>query len=158
MEVRTVWKSGGWKLTRLRESKLALDMVARLGCRVDAKRESAIQVLRGLRATFIEKRFVDIALWLHRPSFVIAMSSMEGRGPASCANRAGTEPPLLDASLTSASLTPFGRGNSRDRQARTAAILGTAGLNYSIKTSRARIWRVENASPSCHRAGGVCSL
>lgn len=134
-------------------------MVARLGCRVDARRESAVQVLRGLRASFIEKRFVDIALWLHRPGFVIAMSSMEGRGPASSPNRAESEkPPGLDASLTSASLTPFGRGNSRDRQARTAAILGTAGLNYSIKTSRTRIWRVENASPSCHRAGGVCSL
>ena len=89
-------------------------MVARLRCRVDARRESAVQVLRGLRASFIEKRFVDIALWLHRPGFVIAMSSMEGRGPASSPNRAESEkPPGLDASLTSASLTPFGRGNSR---------------------------------------------
>ena len=57
-------------------------MVARLRCRVDARRESAVQVLRGLRAMFVERRFVDIALLLHRPSSVIAMSSMEGRGPA----------------------------------------------------------------------------
>lgn len=94
MEVRTVWKSGGWKLRWLRNGKLALDMVARLGCRVDARRESAVHVLRGLRATFAEKRVVDIALWLHRPSSVIAMSSMEGHGPASCSNRVETEPAL----------------------------------------------------------------